>query len=972
MPTTHEALKNALDELRSHLTAPPFSLSPEDPLLPALAAASRPRALEGGAVLCREGAAADRLWWLVAGELVVTVEGEDGTPVEVVAAGPGSLVGESALLRGTDARRTATLTAREATTVLEVPVDAEVRRAYVRSALRHRLDALEAERDAGRSLALVREQGPVVAANAGARRIDLARGDRLAPSAEPELRFILSGALIGSLGPDDAREATRILRPEDDLGAQSALRGEVTDETLYAMEASELIAIGVAEFRRAAEAARGNARLVAALDRLAAPGAASPVPASGAFGWKTLLFLPQFAFEKAWQMGADAFIVDFQDAVPMAAKAPARAGLRRALEAGDLGDRPIVVRINETAVGEEQRLDLDAVVGLPGVTALMPTMIEHARELDALHEELCRRERALGLPEGATKLLPLIETPAAVLRVDAIAQAGGGRLVGLFLGHGDLFRLTGAKPHGESTLDYPRNAVVFAARAAGIAAFDTPYTKVSDTLGLEREAREAKRHGFDGKACIHRDQIATVARCLRPGADELAWAQRVERARRNGLLSTLIRKLDDPETARRANRQTDGMALVDGQLVGPPHIKSSQRILSLSVGRTLPPVGRGGRVVAHRSEAGLALGAEIDNPYEFTVTDGMRDLWAQCFYSHDAAQTSCHYAAALGRCDGRAMPVPFLMAMYLGVSMSDTHGAVFHLGFRNARQHLPLQVGDTVRQRIRVLRVRNTSDGKNAVVTTLRELVRVEDERVVLRVEKAELYRAQPTEFGEARAAARWDAALPEGEPLLAAALDGAPRALALRPSAVGVARPRERLAAGDVLLHSFARPLGVSANLALSTQFLVTHPIHLDHHRFDQGGGTGVVVSGGLVISMICGAAARDVSHVIWEELIAANNVRPVSPGETVGALSVIVDRAEVPSHPALEALVVKTIGVKGVTPAAELADTFFPEPLLAPEVGGGGRYDDVCRSHGPGALEGRVVGEVLRRMVRVKPVGD
>ncbi len=685
---------------------------------------------------------------------------------------------------------------------------------------------------------------------------------------------------------------------------------------------------------------------------------------SSPFQWRTVLFLPQFAFEKASQNEADAFIVDFQDSVPLGAKAHARESLHRALASGWLGDRPIIVRLNEAGCDDELKLDLDASVGISGVTALMPTMIEHADELEDLHVELGARERALGLREGHTKLLPLIETPAAVLRCDAIAHAARGRVIGLLLGHGDLFRLTSAEPESQTTLDYPRNAVVFAARAAGIAAFDTPYTRVSDAIGLEREAREAKRHGFDGKACIHKDQLATVARCMRPGADELKWARRVEDARRSGELTTLLRKLE--HLPAHAARDTDGMALVDGQLVGPPHIKAAQRIL-----QNEPPArrvsGRVGRVIAHRSEGALAPEGILENPYEMTITEGMRDLWAQCFYTHDAAQTSQRFAHAIGRCEDSAMPAPFLMALYLAVSMSDTHGAIYHLGFRDGRQLEAVAVGDTVRQRIRVKRVRNTSDGKRAVVSTLRELVRADGE-VLFRIEKRELYRSQGQEFGQASPPLDVSAH-PRGDaPMLEAVKRGLPALLETRSEWAGVLRPREHFEVGEVLLHSFARPLGVSANLALSTQFLVTHPIHLDHQRHDRGG-TGIVVSGGLVIALICGAASRDISHVVWEELIAANNVRPVAPSETVGALSVVLDRSDVADAPELECLVIKTIGIKGLTPAFELQGTPIPEPLLVPEVGGGSRYDELCRTLGVEALEGRIVGEVLRRVVRMKP---
>jgi hypothetical protein len=137
----------------------------------------------------------------------------------------------------------------------------------------------------------------------------------------------------------------------------------------------------------------------------------------------------------------------------------------------------------------------------------------------------------------------------------------------------------------------------------------------------------------------------------------------------------------------------------------------------------------------------------------------------------------------------------------------------------------------------------------------------------------------------------------------------------------------------------------------------------------YDQGEGLGVVVSGGLVISLILGAASRDFSHVVWEELIAANNVRTVSPNETVGAFSVIIDQQPYPGNESLEVLVVKTIGVKNISPTMDMSELIIPDALLKPMVGGGSKYDDLCKAFHIPALEGKVVGEVLRRIVREIP---
>ena len=962
--TTESAIQAIID----YFSQPPINLSAEDVLFDAMRKDSSIIHIENGHVLCRLGERAVDLWWLLQGEIEATIPDDEGRPITVGRVSSGNLLGESSLFRGEEAFRNATLTSTTNAVLLQVPMLGHVKKALVKSQITKYFEEVQRERMREQFTRFVKDEGMRLAQESGFGKQTLREDEILTLSEEPQFHFIVSGEFTRV---KEEGETLEVLDVEDAQSARSlwsALSGQPIDYALVANRSSEIIVVPANEFQQLVNRSPGGHRIRAAMSNLQnLPRLAEGLkPSFNPFTWKTLLFLPQFAFEKAWQMDADCFVVDFQDAVPLPVKAAVREGLKTALIKGDLGDRPIVVRINENAIPDEQRLDLDAVVGLAGVTALIPTMTERAEELDALHHELLRRERLMGLKEGSTKLLPLIETPGAILRVDAIAQSGGGRIIGILLGHGDLFRLTGAIPHGNTTMDYPRNAVLFAARANGIAAFDTPYTKVSDVIGLEREALEAKRHGFDGKACIHRHQLAVVKRCMLPSAEEIAWAGRVELARKEGLLDTLAKKLNEQGKKEKGNRQTDGMALVDGQLVGPPHIKAAQRILNISTGRDLPAAGRKGRAVHHRSDAEIQPGAIIGNPYELTVTEGMLDLWLQSFYTHNPSDTSGVFAQEIKGNNGGTMAVPFMMALYLCVSMSDTHGAIYHLGFRNAHIIYPIHTGDTVRQKITMLSVRNTADGKRSVVTTLRELVNVESDEVVFRTEKMELYAAQRANFGSHETTPDYTANLNGENCFRDSAVKGWLKARSLRLNWAGYTGSRLRVNKDEVLLHSFARPLGVSANLALSTRFLVTHPIHLDHRLYDQGEGLGVVVSGGLVISLILGAAARDFSHVVWEELIAANNVRTVSPNETVGAFSVIIDQQPYPGNEALEVLVVKTIGVKSISPTMDMSELIIPDALLKPIVGGGSKYDDLCKAFHIPALEGKVVGEVLRRVVR------
>ncbi|WPB82120.1 aldolase/citrate lyase family protein [Archangium violaceum] len=692
-------------------------------------------------------------------------------------------------------------------------------------------------------------------------------------------------------------------------------------------------------------------------------------------GWRSLLFIPQFAFARATRLAADCFIIDLQDAVPLAAKAAARASLVEAMKGRAFAGRPVVVRINEAGRPELLEDDLRACIGLPGLTALMPTLISSPEELDALHVRVSAIEEARGLSRGSTRFLPLIETPAAVLNAGRIALAGGGRNLGLVLGHGDLFRFTGATPHAELTLSHPRSVVVMAARAAGIEPFDTPYTKPSDRIGLELHASEGRLHGFTGKCCVHPDQLETVNRCMTPTAAEQAWARRVTEAQEQGALATLTRKVPGlavPGTEGGVSQAsgTEGMAIVDGQLIGPPHLKAARRMLAL-VPSGEPAADANtvvrGRRVTHSLERPPSSDDRLPNPYELTASMGMRDLWVQCFYSHDRIVTSAPFAARLGLTTPDTLPLPFMMGLYLACCMSSTHGAIYHLGFRNARQLAPLRVGDSYRQEIQVRQVRNTGDGRRAVVTTHRRLVRVGDDSPVFSLDKLELYHRQPESFPASVAAARLD----EEERLAAMAFRAAltRRAGELPPSVRTAGTDAgTSFEPGELLLHSFARPLGISANLALSTQFLVTHPIHLDHHRFDLGHGKGVVVSGGLVVAMTLAAAARDLYEVVWEELLAADNLRPVAPTQTVGALSYVLSRAPVEGMDALEELVVRTLGVLELTPSAELADVPLPRALFTLEGERPSAYDEFCRHHGLHALEGRVVCVATRRILRIR----
>ena len=529
-----------------------------------------------------------------------------------------------------------------------------------------------------------------------------------------------------------------------------------------------------------------------------------------------------------------------------------------------------------------------------------------------------------------------------------------------------------------------------ACRSSSIAAIDTPYTHVGDLIGLERDTGDAVTHGFDGKLCLHPTQVDTVNRDMKPTASEIRWARATMEALESGDLCTLSDKLEAVQTKKGEkkkkkhknktsshppadkDRDTDAMALLDGKIIGPPHIKMAKRILALDLlarGDT-PAIDQNltvqGRVVSSNitdstKEAAYSVGDVLPNPYEMTITDGMRALWLGAFYSHSLAATSSLFAHESGLVSRPgSLPCPWTMALYLTVSMSNTHGAIFHLGFRNGKQLQPVEIGDTVHQEIALKSVRNTTDGNRAVITTTRKLVRSSDGVALFEIDKLEMHHRQPQDLG----AATTDDLSSQQTSFGQNVLQQADVAVATRTGRTGWESARE-FREGELILHSFARPVGISSNLALSTLFLVTHPIHLDHGRYDQGDGIGVVVSGGLVIAAALSSAARDISDVVHEEMIFGNNVRPVAPMDTISAMTFILSKETVPGCDHLECLLVKTIGVKNLTPSSDLSSEALPRAIFEPMPGTRASYRKACSRDGSD-LDKVIVCEVLRRVYR------
>jgi len=215
------------------------------------------------------------------------------------------------------------------------------------------------------------------------------------------------------------------------------------------------------------------------------------------------------AIAKARTLACDAVILDLEDAVGEGGKEAARAAASQALAGRAFGPRLTVVRIN-ALTGAWGADDLKAARGADAV--LLPK-VESAADLAAA--------RALA---PAMPLWAMIETPAAILALPAIARGAAA----LVLGANDLLKEMRARHRADrANLHHAMAALVTAARAQDALALDGVHNEIADLAGFESACRMARDFGFDGKTLIHPAQIEIARDAFTPSAEEVDRARRL-------------------------------------------------------------------------------------------------------------------------------------------------------------------------------------------------------------------------------------------------------------------------------------------------------------------------------------------------------------------------------------------------------------------------------------------------------------
>jgi citrate lyase subunit beta/citryl-CoA lyase len=255
---------------------------------------------------------------------------------------------------------------------------------------------------------------------------------------------------------------------------------------------------------------------------------------------RSLLYVPAHSerfLAKAHERGADAIILDLEDAVPEADKDRARDGLATAVKSVSRNGALVFVRINP---GARRSADAQAVTRA-GATGIVLAKAELA-ELDSF----------------ALPVIAMLESPGAVL--DARDYARHSAVMGLLVGSEDLATELGATPTPD-VLRTPKLLVHYAAKAEGKMSFGLlrSVADYADLAAIDLAGREAREHGFDGATCVHPSIVPLLNAAFSPSPEETAWAERV---------------VDAAKTS-------GGAFTVDGRMVDAPVIVRARRILGL-------------------------------------------------------------------------------------------------------------------------------------------------------------------------------------------------------------------------------------------------------------------------------------------------------------------------------------------------------------------------------------------------------
>ncbi|MEM0986569.1 MAG: CoA ester lyase [Pseudomonadota bacterium] len=264
--------------------------------------------------------------------------------------------------------------------------------------------------------------------------------------------------------------------------------------------------------------------------------------------FRSLLFVPgnrPDRFEKSAKAGADAVIIDLEDAVLPEDKASAREAALAALPTSVSG-ASLGIRINSPRTS-----DGCADIAAISESAETPAFIMVPKAETGIDIEIVREATGEAAP-----VMAVIESGRGLRRAFDIAKQSRG---GVLFGGADYSASLGADLGDWGAMTVARGTIAGACGAAGVPAYDVPFLDVEDESGLAESTARAKAFGFAGRACIHPAQISTVNAVFAPSEADIEGAKAV------------LAAMDAAE---------GGAVLHKGKLVDRPVVLAAERVLA--------------------------------------------------------------------------------------------------------------------------------------------------------------------------------------------------------------------------------------------------------------------------------------------------------------------------------------------------------------------------------------------------------
>lgn len=281
------------------------------------------------------------------------------------------------------------------------------------------------------------------------------------------------------------------------------------------------------------------------------------------FLMRSLMFLPghnEKLMESAARSEADILLLDIEDSVqPKFNKQKARNIIRDWVTGGKFINHKVFPRVNDRESGELLKDIYQLTIqGVHGFMYPKSKLGEDVYFIDKLLETI---EYEKGYEVGTFKLIPLIETAAAVMNAQDICKASK-RVVAIAFGCEDFVAdLGGLHDKEHESLFTPRALIAMAARANDVIPIDTVHINVHDLVDLERNLIVARKLGFEGMLVLHPKELPLVHKYFSPGESEVNEAYEML------------------QLYELSQKEGKGVAVKDGKFIGPPMVLAAKKVL---------------------------------------------------------------------------------------------------------------------------------------------------------------------------------------------------------------------------------------------------------------------------------------------------------------------------------------------------------------------------------------------------------